>query len=226
MARNHTDPLDLPDDDLEAGDVPFETGEESQDEDLDPEALLAQASALAAEAAKYASSDKAQARRKIKELEKLLSGITLDQVPDLAESPVLQKLVAMIAPRDMRPGETRHAGTLAEVSRQWTLQDVLNEFPMKDLVPMHSMTLTFNDVEWGITAGEPCRLPECFWYIYMQYLHALRQGERHVNYMLNPNAPPPDRNWLTPESQTVRATTQLGNGRRGVGPLTNEESES
>lgn len=213
--QHHEDPL--------AEEVPFDEAEVEEDE-TDIDAVLQQAGEIAAEISRLANTDKAKARRKVRELEKLLAGVTIEQAAELAESPTIQKFARLIAPPNMQPGETRNAGTLAEVSQDWTWKDVYERFPMKQLMPMETLTITWNGLSWRIIAGEPCSLPEPFYDEYMHHVYAQRQAERHIRFMLDKNAPPPDPNWLTNGSQLVRATTQMGSGRMSVGPLTEEEA--
>lgn len=178
----------------------------------DKASLLAR---LGAELAAVATDD-AKATAKLNEIEAVLKGIKIEDYPSLAESPAVQAFVRMIGGDGLRPGETKNPGTVAELTREWTIRDFAS-FPVKTFTPNETIPLTVNGVTCYVFADQECSVPEPFYSVYQEHRRWMREGEKHKQYLLNKAAPPPDPNLLSDASARVRAYTQLGEGRYGVG---------
>ena len=223
MARPRKNPV--PEAETTEEEVPFSDEPESDEEEIDADELLRQASALAAEAAAYAKSDKKKSRQLIRELEHLLASVPLAQVPELADSPALQRLVQMIAPSNLQPGQAYRPGTAAEMVKPWTMKDV-EKFPKRMLVPMETIVITWQGLQWQLVAGQPQEVPDCFFDVYIDSVKRRRGGDQLIAWMMGKGPPPSDLNLITPEAAHVRAMTSLGEGRMGVGPIRDEDDNA
>lgn len=175
--------------------------------------------------------DQVARAEKLREVESVLGRLRVRDFPELAESPVIQRFVSLFAETEgMRPGEVRNRGTLAQVEREWSMGNIQAEvqagrMALKRFVPNESLPLTFNGVTLFVSAGEECEVPECFYDIYRNRQHALRQARVNEAYLLGQSDMPPDRNWMTDEAATVRAWSTQGqalgkrSGHIGVGPI-------
>lgn len=190
-------------------------------EELDENTLaLQQAATLLAKAA----SDQANRSTILKEVESTLSRIKLIDFPDLAESPIIQGFIKAMGMGDLKPGETRARGTLAERTRDWEWID-LRQFRPVSFIPAETTPLTFNGLTIDVTANEEITVPSCFYDIYRDRQRALRNANLHEHWLMGRSNTPPDSNWLTPEGAIVRAHSKQGqhlglvSGFLGVGPI-------
>jgi hypothetical protein len=182
------------------------------------------AAGLADLAAKLQASadDKAKRSAVVAEAEEFLGNIPVKAFPDLAESPAIQSFVKLLGVGDLQPGEVRRPGTLAERVREWTEAD-LGQFEMVTFEPRETLPLTWNGITIYVQDGVECTIPKPFADIYREHRRALEQKERHENYLLGYTNQPPDPNWISEDSATVRAWSQMGPPpdprKRGVGPF-------
>lgn len=178
--------------------------------------------------------DKEQQAEKIKQVEELLGNLQVKDFPDLAESPVVQSFLGLLR-GDMRPGEVKHKGTLAEVDREWTLEDINAEIRaermgLKKFTPMESLPLTFNGVQIYVRAGEECEIPDCFYNIYKDHMYAKKQAGINERFLQGESNAEPDPNWSSESGALVRAYSTQGEqyGRKNriaYGPLKAVEGE-
>lgn len=155
---------------------------------------------------------------KARNIERILKSVKIEDIPELADSPIIQAFVQMFAPADLEPGETRNSGTLAEVQREWTHADFAR-FKFVEITPAETIPLTINGVTIQLVADEPCTIPEPFAALYRDHRLALRKAEQHKAFMLGKSDVPPDPNWANDATARVRAFTKLGAGHLGVGRL-------
>jgi|GEM_PF-4803148 len=190
----------------------------------DKDAVAEQLKALAGEL--VAVADKPETRGTVLEkLEGFLSSLRVSDFPELAESPVVQSFLAMMG-GDMKPGEVKARGTLAERTREWTERD-LAEFEYVTFIPRETIPITWNGITIQLGDDVECRIPKPFYNIYLEHRKAQKQAEIHSDYMQGFSPVPPDRNWLTDDSASVRAYSLLGPTPdprlRKVGPISSEE---
>ena len=186
------------------------------DEKETPQDDIGETLKQAAELFAKAATDVENRDKVLKEVEKTLGKIKLTDAPALAESPVVQAFIKAMGLGDLKPGQTRAAGTLAERSRDWGWQD-LKEFPSKTFTPMENLPLTWNGLTVYVQAGEEVTVPEPFWSVWRHHVYAMRQARLHEAWLLGQSDVPPDPNWVADESARVRANTLLGrrDGRSG-----------
>lgn len=176
----------------------------------------------AAELMAKAASDRANRSELLKEVEANLSKLRIVDFPELADSPVVQSFIKAMGTDNMRPGETRGRGTLAERIREWSERD-LSQFPMKTFYADESLPLIWNGLVRHTVSGEENTLPEPFYNIWLDHKKALKQAKIHEDYLLGYSPQTPDPNWMAENSARVRAFSQMGptpdSRTRGVGFL-------
>jgi hypothetical protein len=189
--------------------------------------VAAQLAALAGKLSEAAEDEAAKAAA-LKEIEEFLGNIPMKNFPDLAESPAVQSFVRMLGVGDLRPGEVAKRGTLAERQRDWTMRD-LETFKQVTLTPRETLTVTFNGLSVQFIDDQEITVPEPFANIYREHRKALEQAKVHEDYMLGYTDRAPDHNWVTSESATVRAFSQMGPRpdprMRGIGPIRMDTDE-
>ena len=191
-----------------------------QEEDTAEEDVASQIAKLGAELSAVAS-NKAKRTAKLREVEAFLGRLKVEDFPELAESPTIQAFAKLLG-GSLKPGETRNPGTLAETTREWTMED-LRSFPKKTFTPLETLSITWNGIPCLVTAGEEVSIPEPFYDIYMAHVRAVKNGEQHKKWLLGQTTLAPDRNWLTDASMRVRGYTELGKGSLGTGPLSDAD---
>lgn len=161
---------------------------------------------------------------KLKEVEELLGNLKVKDFPELAESPVIQQFASMFADvHGLKPGEVRNRGTLAETSRDWTIED-FRRMPHVTFIPVVTIPITINGVgPFQLVQGEECSVPETVYAHYREYLYRTKQADIHAKWLMGQSEQMPDKNWLTPEGARVAATSRQGasigrrSGSMGVG---------
>lgn len=184
----------------------------------EPDDVAAELSRLGAELQAVAGNKLAR-EAKLKEVERVLSKLRIEDFEELSESPTIQKFVAMLAKTDdMRPGEVKNKGTLAEVQRDWTWRDIQDmvrsgQMPLVRLTPGETITLTFQGLALRVNANEECEIPRCFYDIYRDHVKAINQAAINERWLMGVSDVPPDPNWMTPMSAIVRAHSMQGQER-------------
>ncbi len=192
MARNKTQPDVLVDPKDQEAEV---AGDATAD-------LLTQAAQQLAAAAK-ARGDRSKL---LKEVEATLSQIRITDVPELADSPVVQAFLKAIGVADLTPGEVRNKGTLGEREREWSWETAWTVGKPTTFVAIEDMSITWNGVgPIDIRAGDEVTLPSPFYDIYRERLKAKKQADLNINWLTARSDVPPDRNWITDASAHVRA---------------------
>lgn len=165
---------------------------------------------LGSELAAVADDVKARSA-KVAQIEEFLGNIKVRDFPDLAESPVVQEFAKMFADTSgMKPGEVRRRGTLAEVARDWTIED-FRRMPMITFIPVVSIDITINGVgPFRLTKGEECTVPDTVYDHYKEHLYRTKQAEIHKKWLTGQSDQLPDPNWLTPEGAGVAAMSRQG----------------
>lgn len=178
--------------------------------------VASQLAKLGAELSQVAT-NKAKRTAKLREVEAFLGRLKIEDFPELAESPIIQNFAKMLAPVNLRAGEVRNAGTLAEVRKEWNIEDCWREGSVT-FVPFETLPLIFNGVRVDVVARKETTIPRPHYEIYLNHLKAVDNGEQFKRW-LGGDPVAPDRNWMTPEAYRIRA---LGLVRMGVGPISLE----
>jgi hypothetical protein len=212
MARNKGEGID-------------EVAETTVSEETDDMAALLQ---QAGQALMQAAGDKENRSARLKEVEGTLSKIKLADFPELADSPIVQAFIKAMGFDDLKPGEARNRGTLAEREREWTWKD-LDQFPRVKFIPNETIVLTFNGLALQVIADQECEVPEPFHNIWKDHREAMRQARQHQQYLLGFTDQPPHPNWMTTEGAEVRAWSTQGrrfgkvSGYLGAGRISEAE---
>ncbi len=187
--------------------------------------LLRQAAAQMSQAA----SDRENRSAILKDVESTLSRLKLADVPELAESPIVQAFLKAMGVDDLKPGEIRNRGSIVERARDWTVRD-MDQFPTKTFEPRETVPITFNGITYQLVDGQEVTVPEPIFTIYREHRRALEQAEIHEAYLQGYSDRMPDPNWLTESSAKVRAFSQMGPKpdarKRGLGFLPEESEEA
>lgn len=168
--------------------------------------------------------DEQESKARVQQAIDFLGTLSLKEFAEMAEHPFVEMLRSQIPTEGLRPGETRHRGTLAEVTRDWTWADVVEQKRVR-FTPNESIRITYNGLELQLQADVECEVPEGFYNIYRERREAIRQGRMHEAYMLGHSDQPPHPNWQTAETAEVRAYSVLGRpygkpgGTLGVGRI-------
>ena len=195
-----------------------------------PDEAKAELARLALEFAQSVN-DEQTSQSKIDQAIAFLGKLTVKEFADLAEHPFVEMLRNQIPTADLRPGEVRNRGTLAEVARDWTWAD-MKGMETKTFTPNESIRITFNGVALQLMADVEQTVPRPFYDIYMERKNAIRQAKLNEAYMLGHSDELPHPNWQTPEMAEVRAFSIAGRqygrpgGTLGVGPIYQGEGES
>jgi hypothetical protein len=149
---------------------------------------------------------------KLREVEAFLGKLQIKDFPELAESPVVQQFVGLLSSlTNLKPGESRNRGTLAEVVKDWTLREMHTEFEQVTFIPVISDDFTWNGVgPFRLVIGEEITVPKPIYDRYREVLYARKQANINEAYMLGHSDVPPDPNWQTPEAAGVRAWSIQG----------------
>ena len=190
----------------------------------DKDAVAEQLKALAGELAAVADNPEVRGTT-LSKLEGFLSNLRIADFPELADSPVVQSFLSMMG-GEMQPGETKHRGTLAERTRDWTWRD-LGEMEQMTFTPRETIAITWNGLTVQLGDDVECRIPRPFYDIYMEHRKAMKQADIHSDYMQGFSSQLPHPNWFTDDTAHVRANSTMGpkpdpNVRR-VGPISSEE---
>ncbi len=163
--------------------------------------LLQAAEQLAAAAAVRGDRSKV-----LKDVEATLSKIRVGDMPELADSPVVQAFLKAIGVSDLKPGETKNRGTLAHREREWSWDDAWREFEHVKFMPAVTVPITWNGVgPVQLVMGDEITLPTPFYDIYREHMYALKQKDRNINWLMAKSDLPPDPNWITDTSARIRA---------------------
>lgn len=207
--------------------VPKETIDQAQDDEMRDETAV-MLSQLASELAAVAN-DREARQEKLKDVEKVLSNLKVKDFTDLAESPVVQTFLKLMGNDDLKPGEIRNRGTLAERARDWTYRD-MEQFPKVTLEPRETLPVTWNGLTYQFQDGIEITVPEPVANIYKEHRYAVEQAKKHENFMLGYSDVPPDPNWMAETSAAVRAFSQMGPTpdarKRGIGFLPAEAADA
>jgi hypothetical protein len=171
--------------------------------------LAAQLAQLGGELQAVANDELARTE-KLREVEAVLGSIQVKDLPDLAESPIVQGLMQALGVADLRPGETRNKGTLAERTRNWSWGDIQagvrsGEIALRRFVPAETIELIFNGLALRVIADQECEVPEMFYDIYRDRRRALGEAAKNEAWMLGKSTQAPHPDWQTPEGASVRA---------------------
>jgi hypothetical protein len=206
--------------------------EEGKGPEVPPEEVAARLKALGAELIE-AADDAEKGQAKLHEIEDFLGNLRIKDYEQLAESPTVQKFVEMLGFQGVQPGQTLKRGTLAERSRDWTMEDVRRQFPTKTFEPRETITLTWNGLTIQLIDGQETTIPMPFWDLYQEHRQALVQAGIHERYLLGHSPQPPASGWMSDESARVRAWSTMakadgtqGRGTLGVGPIQGGETPS
>ncbi len=162
------------------------------------------------------ATDKNKRTAKLREVEAFLGRLKIDDFPELAESPTIQNFVKLLAPSDLRPGEVRNPGTLAEVRREWSREEFRKTEQMT-FVPRETVKLIVNGVEFSVVDnGEEQTIPRAHYDVYLGRQRALRNAAQNERWALGLTDVPPDPSWITNSAIKIRA---LGKGAIGYGPI-------
>lgn len=152
------------------------------------------------------AADDALARgAKLREVERFLGNLKVKDFPELAESPVVQSFIKLMGGGDLRPGQTKNPGTLAQIEREWTIRDVEEQFEKVMVMPFENIPITWNGLTIQLQARTPAMVPKPFYDIYMDHLKAQNMAKQHEDYLSGMSDRPPDANWLSDSSARVRA---------------------
>lgn len=171
------------------------------------------------------ATDKMKRTTKLREVEAFLGRLRIEDFPELADSPTIQRFVGLFAdPKNLKPGEVRHGGTLAEVRRDWNYSD-LELFPKRTFYSPETLPITWNGLVLYVKADQENTMPEPFYDIFMMHRKALANAAQHEKFMLGQTTIAPDRNWMTDATYRIRGLTMQGKGTLGVGPLMREATD-
>lgn len=182
----------------------------------------------AAEGLAKAAATRADRGAILKEVEGVLSKIRLKDVPELADSPIVQAFLTSIGVSDLAPGQAKAKGTLAEREREWTWQD-MRKLEQVTFIPIITERFTINGVgPVQMVAGEEIRLPKPYYDRYREVLEARKQAGIHERYLLGLSDAAPHPNWQTDEAARVRASSLLGlrgqsTGHLSYGPIREDD---
>ena len=197
---------------------------EPQPEETDEStALLEQAAQLLGKAA----SDRKNRDQALKEVEGVLSKLKMVDFPELAESPIVAAFVKAMGMGDLKPGEVKNKGTLAEREREWNYKDLQDpgQFKQVTFTPAETVPITWNGLSFQLVADEEITVPEPIWNVYREHREALKQAGINERYLMGQSDIAPHPNWQTAEAALVRAwSTRQGpngqkSGRLGVGAI-------
>ncbi len=180
----------------------------------------------AAESLTRAANDRENRATILKEVEAILGKLRIVDFPELADSPVVQAFLKTMGINDLRPGEVKARGTLAEREREWSWGDIQakvlsKEFKLHKFTPNESLPLTFQGITLYIRANEECEIPDCFYDIYKDHMKAVKNAAIHERYMLGQSDELPDKSFGDyAESARVRAFSMQGQRGQSSGTLT------
>jgi hypothetical protein len=196
--------------------------------------VAAQLAKLGAELQAVAG-DKLAREAKLKEVEKVLGNLQVKDFPDLAESPVIQSFVQMVGLGDLKPGEVRNRGTLAERVRDWSWGDVQakvksGEFQLRRFTPAETVDLIWNGLTLRVVQDQECEIPDVFYALYTARRRAIQQAAINERYLTGQSDQPPHPNWQNEETAFVRAWSMQGRGgtsggHLSTGPIIESEGE-
>ena len=183
-----------------------------------------------------AASKKANQKKVLDDLGRILDQIDPKAHPELAEDPTIQAFVEKIGgariqqaqARGMPPGTVVGTGMAAQ-ALPWTLNDVVNlvknehgEPVYVTFTPTETTPVFFNGVRCQLIADEEVTIPKAFYDLYQESRRLTRLGEQHKAYMMGKSSYLPPK--LAAEGEAavatarVRAFMDMG-GQRGGGSI-------
>jgi len=175
---------------------------------------------LGGELVKYADNE-AAAADKLRELDKLLSGLTPKELLALADHPVMQLLDRIQEKQfqgsDNRPGSIRYKNGIPWDKKPWTWQDLAKSgMETITFTPMETRAIFWNGLRVDLQARKPITVYKCFYDVYMQSIDAQDFAEAHVNFLFK-QGPAIHPDMITPEASRVRGTGAKGVYLPGAG---------
>jgi hypothetical protein len=175
-----------------------------EEDAVDEADIVSRLSQLGAELQAVAT-DKTRRQAKVREIEALLRSLKVDDFPELAESETIKTFAGLIAdPKTLRPGETRNPGTLAEVRKEWSIDDCWKEGSVT-FIPMESMPLIFNRVRVDVVMGEETTIPATHFDIYRHVQRVKRNAAQMEKWLSGKTNIAPDVNYMSDAAYRIKA---------------------
>jgi hypothetical protein len=130
---------------------------------------------------------RAERNKTLAELEAVLVKLSPRDYPELAENPVIQQFLEVMAERkaeasDDPPGTIYNAGTLAATKKRWQWRD-LARFPVVTFTPNETIPVTFQGLTLMLIADTEMAVPSIFKDIYDERRRGHETAREHAAFL-------------------------------------------